>query len=292
MQYLAYVALRLLAFVVGKLPFPAVYALSDSLRFVFHRIAGYRKEVIRRNLERAFPKTAAHEIDRMVGDVYRNLCDIMLETIKGFEADRRTLHRRCRWVNPELLEEYLNSGQSVLVVGGHVASWEWTCFTMAGQVSGNHYVSYKPISNKYIDAYVNRCRSFEGVQMVTMQETATLVRSMHKQEPISVFLLADQSPSNVKNAHWIDFFGLETAFLPGPDVLARRYGYPVLYLDVRRVRRGMYEVHLLDLLSGGSVLEEASLTRLFANRLESTIRRSVGDWLWSHRRWKHRKSDK
>jgi KDO2-lipid IV(A) lauroyltransferase len=289
MQYTAYIALRLASFVVGKLPFRAVYALSDVLRFVFHRIAGYRKGVIRQNLERAFPESTPLEIERMLGGVYHNLCDIILETVKGFGVDRRELHRRCRWVNPERLEQYLRAGQSVLVVGGHVASWEWTCFTMAGQVSGNHYVSYKPISNKYIDGYVNRCRSLEGVRMVTMQETASVVRSLHNREPISVFLLADQSPSNVKNAHWIDFFGLKTAFLPGPDVLARRYGYPVLYLDVRRVRRGFYEVHLLELLPGQGALQEESLTRLFVAQLESSIRHAVGDWLWSHRRWKRQR---
>jgi KDO2-lipid IV(A) lauroyltransferase len=289
MQYTAYIALRLVLFVVGKLPFRALYALSDAIRFVFHRIAGYRKNVIRQNLERAFPTWPPLEIDRILGDVYRNLCDLMLETVKGFGVDRSELHRRCRWVNPEHLEKYLRAGQSVLVVGGHIASWEWTCFTMAGQVYGNHYVSYKPISNKYIDRYVNRCRSLEGVRMVSMQETASVVRSMHNQSPISVFLLADQSPSNVKNAHWIDFFGQDTAFLPGPDVLARRYGYPVLYLDIRRVRRGYYEVHLEELLPGHCAIQEESLTRLFAAQLESSIRRSVGDWLWSHRRWKHQR---
>jgi KDO2-lipid IV(A) lauroyltransferase len=58
------------------------------------------------------------------------------------------------------------------------------------------------------------------------------------------FFGADQSPANPKGAHWMKFLNQNTACMKGPEFFARRYRLPVVYFDVRRVKKGYYTVTL------------------------------------------------
>ncbi|MDX2135573.1 MAG: lysophospholipid acyltransferase family protein [Saprospiraceae bacterium] len=287
MAYIGFLVLRLVVALFRLIPFWLLYRLSDGLAFLLHRVVGYRKTVVRNHLRRAFPEKSAAEIEQITRDAYRNLSDITLETIKGFSAPMSELNRRCRWVNPEVLNKYLNAGQSVLVNGGHINSWEWPCFTVGHWITGPVYVTYKPLTNAYVDRYYNAGRSRSGAHMISMEDTAVVIRAHHGKEAGAYFLISDQSPSSVKNAHWLDFFGIDTAFLPGPDFLARRYKYPVVFLYTRRVKRGFYEVVLEDFFPDPAQASDKTITAAYVELLEEIIRKEPGSWLWSHKRWKH-----
>jgi KDO2-lipid IV(A) lauroyltransferase len=137
-----------------------------------------------------------------------------------------------------------------------------------------------------MDAYLNQARSRTGMEMVAMDE---VFREMRKRSgtPTVFILLADQSPSSRKSAHWVEFLGQDSASLPGADVLGRKFGLPVLYYRVKRTsRRGFYEVEFAELCNDPGNAEEMSITRAFAKRLETDIREQPEQWLWSHKRWK------
>ena len=64
---------------------------------------------------------------------------------------------------------------------------------------------------------------------------------------------------------------------------------PLLYLVMRRVRRGYYEVELRQLWDGREPPRRArspSATRAPARR---TCCASPADWLWTYRRWRFKK---
>ncbi|MEY4927170.1 MAG: hypothetical protein RI894_1606, partial [Bacteroidota bacterium] len=105
----------------------------------------------------------------------------------------------------------------------------------------------------------------------------------------AVFMISDQSPSNVKDAHWLPFFGHETAFLHGLEKHARAYNYPVFYFNVKRIKRGQYDVTAHLLADKPAELAPSELTRRYATMLEACIRADPAAWLWSHNRWKRKK---
>jgi KDO2-lipid IV(A) lauroyltransferase len=71
-------------------------------------------------------------------------------------------------------------------------------------------------------------------------------------------------------------------------MLSRKFGCPVLYYRVERLRRGFYEIVFEEICSDPSVMPEKGITLAYARILERDIRKQPEQWLWSHRRWKMR----
>jgi KDO2-lipid IV(A) lauroyltransferase len=288
MQWIGYFFLRLIAELFRLVPFRLLYLLSDAFAFIMHKVVGYRKGVMRDNLRRAFPDKPEPEIEAIMRLAYRNLTDVTLETIKGFTASLPDINRRCVVRNPEVINQFLDRGQSIILAGSHYNNWEWTGLSMPPVLHGTVITAYKPISNKLVDRYYNSRRERTGMQMVSMDDTYASMRKFKDQKAVFI-LLGDQSPSSRKSAHWIQFLGVETAFLPGTDFLARRFGFPVVYYHIERVRRGFYEVTYLPVWPDPGNAGDMDITRACAATLEKAIRNAPASWLWSHKRWKMKK---
>jgi Kdo2-lipid IVA lauroyltransferase/acyltransferase len=99
-------------------------------------------------------------------------------------------------------------------------------------------------------------------------------------------LVADQSPGNLKNAYWMEFFGRPTGFVSGPEKGARAGNLPVLFTHIIKPRRGYYHAVVELACADPSALKEGELTLLYARYMEKVINANPEMWLWSHRRWK------
>jgi KDO2-lipid IV(A) lauroyltransferase len=100
---------------------------------------------------------------------------------------------------------------------------------------------------------------------------------------------ADQAPTSTERRHWTRFLGQDTAFYVGAEQIARGMRLPILYLVMRRVRRGAYEVQLEPLWDGRELLELGQITERYARACEADVFKSPADWLWSYRRWRLKK---
>lgn len=279
--------LPLLLQVFRLVPFRALYWISNGLAFLLSNIVGYRKKVIRENLRRAFPEKSDAELRQIIKATYRNLTDVTLETMKLFTLPYAELERRCKCVNPELVDQFLERGQCVMLSSSHIGNWEYAALTMAPKFKGTLVSVYKPLSNKRFDAFLNRSRSRTGMELVAMDQVFRSMRSWTNKGGAVFFMLADQSPSSRKSAHWVEFLNQDSASLPGVDVLSRKFQMPVLYSLVRRTeRRGFYELEFSILYEHPGQAAEMDITRAYARRVEADIRAQPEQWLWSHRRWK------
>ena len=287
MQWIGYLLTRLVAEIFRLIPFPLLYGLSNGLAFLLRAVVRYRTTVVYDNLRRAFPEKPEAEIKQIARASYRNLTDVTLETLKSYTMPLAEIQRRCPPVNPELVNRYLDRGQSVILAGSHYNNWEYTGISMPPAFHGTTVTAFKPIANKLIDTYVNWTRARTGMVLISMDSTFAVIRQREREQQRSVYiLLSDQSPSSRKSAHWVDFLGINTASLPGPDVLARKFRMPVLYYHVRRLRRGFYEVEFSELSTDPATAGEMGITQAYARRLETFIREQPANWLWSHKRWK------
>ncbi len=268
-------------------PMPVLYLLSDGLAFVLQNIAGYRRQVVMGNLERSFPEKTAAERRTIARKAYRNLTDVMLETIKTYTLPVHKIRQLCPPINPEVVNSYLDRGQSVILCGSHFSNWEFTGIILPPIFRGGTVTAYKPLRNKQMDKYVNRARMRTGMILAPMNDVFMAIRQRERERKPSVYvLLADQSPSSHKSAQWVEFLGQDTASLPGTDVLARKFNLPVLYYHIRRVSRGLYEVEFSEIWVNPKTAMEGDITRAYARRLETYIRQQPENWLWSHKRWK------
>ncbi len=272
-------------FLIGLLPFPLLYLLSDFGQFFLRRVMGYRKKVILSNLKGSFPLLTDKELDVVVGNVYKNLADILAEGIKGFTMLPATVRKRHFITNPEIIEPWLAKGRSVIALPAHYNNFEWGSMSPGLFTKHPIIAFYKPLSNKYINRFMKWSRVKFGTTLASIYETF-LVFERNAQTPSVYIMAADQSPSNAEKSYWVEFLGRQTAFLHGPEKYARMYNYPVVYVDVQRVKRGYYTVEVTLLADEPAALPEGEVTRRYAKKLEEAILKSPGNWLWSHKRWK------
>jgi KDO2-lipid IV(A) lauroyltransferase len=288
---LGYFFLRIVVELFRWVPFGLLYPLSNGLAFFLYRIIGYRKKVVWDNLSRAFPEKNRVELERIIKLTYRNLTDVTLETIKSQTTSLEEIRRRCQVVNPEIVSELMAQGQSVIVAGSHHGNWEYAGLTLPAGLFNRLVGVYKPLTNKVINEFLNKKRNRGGLVLVAMEEAVGVIRKNKTLEAWAYMLISDQSPSTRKRAHWVTFFGQETATLPGVDVLSRTFNFPVFTYQIKRIRRGFYEIEYEPLALEPGNFSEGEITLAYTKRLEDEIRSQPENWLWTHKRWKMRREE-
>jgi len=280
--YLFLVFTKLFAFV----PFWMLYGFSNGLYFLFYYVIPYRKKVIKQNINNSFPNISESEKIEIIKGFYRNFCDILVEGIKGLTLTKKDLLERYVFVNPEVLNDIYSKGDDVLCVGAHYANWEWGIIAAPLQVKHKLFALYTPLTNKPIDLYLRRNRKKWGTELVPKQDIRKIFNEKHE-GPVAYFFGADQSPSNPKGSHWMNFLNQDTACMKGPEFFARRYRLPVVYFDVQRIKRGFYTVKLEVIENDSINTDSGEITENYMQTLEKIILKKPQDFLWSHRRWKH-----
>jgi KDO2-lipid IV(A) lauroyltransferase len=286
MQWFGYFSLQIAIQLVRFIPFGVLYALSDGMAFLLRRVFNYRKKVVYNNLKNAFPDKSEKEIQDIIVKTYKNLTDVTLETLKTYTMSLSDIEKRCVILNESLMHQYFEAGKSVIVGGAHFSNWEYSGLTMPVNLGRPLWIVYKPLTNKILDVFVNQKRMRTGSRLIAMDEVFSVMRKQKDDGPAAWIFLSDQSPSSRKSAHWVTFLNQDTACLPGIDVLARKFGYPVVYYHIRRIKRGFYELEYSHLVPDPTKAAEQEITQAFATFLENKIIETPENWLWSHKRWK------
>lgn len=126
---------------------------------------------------------------------------------------------------------------------------------------------------------------------VPMNDVIRLVLQKEKEKvKIITAFLVDQTPPR-SYPFWIRFMNRETPFYTGPAKIARKFGHPVIYMKVQKVKRGYYTVEFFPLFDEPAKVSEVEIIQRIVEVLEDTIRQKPEYWLWSHRRWKHTKEN-
>lgn len=288
-QFVSKLAFLFVVGLIAILPFPVLYGLSNFLAWLFGGVIKYRHKVIYNNLSQTDLNLDETQKEKLISEFYRNLSDMLLEGLKSFSMGRKSVMKRHKVLNPELLDQYYKNCQSVILVTGHTANWEWGSLS-AGLFSGFNIIAfYSPLRNKQIDKLLRWSRSRFGTTLCPTKGTTNTFEA-NKNQPTLYLMAADQSPARVASAHWIEFLGKPTAFLHGPEKHARQNNYPVVFAEIIRIKRGYYELTLKTIEEQPDESEPESITRKYARELEKYIRKYPSNWLWSHRRWKHKPS--
>ncbi|MDF2436395.1 MAG: hypothetical protein K0Q95_771 [Bacteroidota bacterium] len=273
---------------ISSLPFPVLYAISDFLFFILYRVTGYRKKVVLANIQRSFPEKSAKEQEEICRKFYHHFCDLVLESLKTFTISEEEVKKRVVCTNPEVINKYYDQNRSVIIAGGHYNNWEIFAVAVDSFIKHKAVGIYKPLSNKYFDEKMRNTRSKYGLYMISTRDVKKVFDEEAGRRTATIFAI-DQSPSNPDNAYWMEFLKQDTGILFGVEKYAKEYDYPVLYGRINKVKRGHYTFELFDVtdkpkeMAYGEIMEKATMM------LEQDIRNQPEFWLWTHRRWKHKK---
>ncbi|MCX6248613.1 MAG: lysophospholipid acyltransferase family protein [Bacteroidetes bacterium] len=285
MKLATLVLMRSLVFLFRIVPFGALYLFSDLIYLLAYKVVGYRKTVVFENLRNSFPVKSEKEIRSIASGFYHHFCDLIVESMKAFSMKEEEVVRRYEYENTAFLDELCREGKSVICVGGHYNNWEWAGIASGTQLKHRPVGFYKPLSNKGVDAFIQKTR-VRGRSLLASITNTTAVFQKDYGEPAIFYMVADQSPSSARLAYWMPFMNQDTAVLHGPEKYARLHNMPVVFAYPRKIKRGFYKVRFFMLVEDPSKTAPGDITRIYMNTLEKIIRENPEYYLWSHRRWK------
>lgn len=284
-----YIALPFI-YLLSLLPFRGLYLLSDGFYLLLYYVIGYRKKVVFTNLCNAFPEKTEAEIKAIQKRFYRYFCDLFLETFKTLTVSPATMLKHCS-MDPAaeaLFNGLAGENQSIIIVMGHKGNWEWAGNTFSMKCKHQLYVIYHPLGNAYFNKLMIKMRTRFGTKLIAMKDT---FRDMvqNRSHLTATAFIADQTPAPDK-AYWMNFLNQDTPVFPGTEKIAQKMNYPIVFVSVQKIKRGYYTLSA-DLLKMPpyTSLREGEITEAHTRRLEAAIIAQPETWLWTHRRWKHKR---
>ena len=273
----------------AMLPMSVLYLFSDVFYFFAYKVVGYRLKAVRENLKQSFPEKTDRELLALEKKFYHHFSDYIVETIKLAHISRKELNRRARLNNPDILNPLIAEGHTCFaLLLGHYGNWEWfTGFTERFD-RVKVYQIYRPLTNKVFDRLFIYLRTrFQGIGIKKKETVRDIVRLKQSKERSLVVFIADQTPSKSNIHYWTSFLNQESAMLTGPERIATKLDIPVLFADVRKIKRGYYTVDFELITDSPRKTPECWITEEYARRMERSILREPAYWLWTHKRWKH-----
>ncbi len=272
---------------ISLLPYPILYLISDILYILLFKIIGYRKQVVLINLKNSFPNKDNQELHSIMSNFYKHLCDLIMESIKGFTISESNLRKRLKIKNPELANSFASKGQSIVFVGGHYNNWEICAQGFAMYSNHNCIGIYKPLKDKFMNKMLFTSRSKYGLSLISTKQTK---KSFQKEsKPKAIVFGSDQNPSNPKRAYWLEFLNQDTGVLFGAEKYAKEFNWPVLFVSIQKINRGYYEAEYSVVTDNPTKEPHGKITEGFTKKLENDIINKPEYWLWTHKRWKHKK---
>ncbi len=283
--------IRFLLKALTRIPLPLMYGCGWSIYFVAFRVMRWRRDRAELDLRNAFPDKDGAERARILRTAYRNLADTLMEAIWGFGASADALTRRVTFENPELVDQCVAAKQSVVLLTAHYGNWEWLSLAAGVRFGITIDVVYQRQRVEAIDLFLREARARFGSRFVPREEFIFDLMNRAGQ-PRAYALIADQTPKHKNDPrHWTRFLGQDTAFFKGAGKIAQFLDARVLYVSMRRVRRGYYSVRLSVLADPPYELDaNEMIVERYARNLEHDIRESPADWLWQQNKWKVTKS--
>lgn len=288
--------------VLSKLPLRFHYLMGDIVAWTAKNVFRYRSDVVWVNVSRSFPDKKYKELRKIYDDFYRHFGEILAEAIWFGGSSYRRLYESgiVTVMNPEEFNEMFLNTPSMTVLSTHCGNWElmggflgYRTATGTKVAIGEEHIQvvYKKLSNAVFDEVFkrNRVAPLEVVGTSCEIESSNILRLTLKQknEKMVYIYPADQAPYWYAGKHPIgEFMHQQTNAMLGSMGVACKLAHSVMYMKMKRVERGRYEMTMVPVCRDASQMAPEDILRKYYDLLQDEINETPCNWLWTHKRWK------
>ena len=278
-------------YLLSLLPWWILYGISDLVLYPLVRyVVRYRCRLVRESIATSFPEKGIKELEAIEREFYHWFCDYIVELIKHMSMSVDDIDRHMHFEGVEQVErEFMESDKAMCVFYlGHFNNWEWVSL-LGSKFDRRHFLSqvYHPLHNKVLDRIFTRNREKCGTRNVAMKETLrVIVTQVRAGRKIMMGFIADQRPKTIH--HWMPWLNHDTPVITGAETIGQKVGAVYYYVDVRRVRRGYYRATFHRLPEEGE--GQFPITEHYMRMMEASIKADPAHWLWTHNRWKYKRT--
>lgn len=273
---------------LSRLPLSILYIISDFLFVISFYLVGYRRKMVQKNLRNAFPDKGIAELKIIERKFYVNLCDYAVETLKLLTISPEELKERMVFANEEGILKYIRQNQSVIHMASHQFNWEWGLGSACMVFPAAMDFVYQSVHNKLFDELSLESRTRFGAYPVKRDEVA---RETVKRKNIlrGIAIMADQYPGYGRDKKYhTKFLNQDTVFFYAANQLAVLVQCPVVYYEMKKIKRGYYKASIVEIAAPPYSKESEVVIENYVKAVEKNIREDPSGWLWSHNRWKTR----
>ena len=280
---LNHIILSPLLWLVSIVPLKVLYIKSLVLSNFFL----YRNDIIKSNIDNAFNNLNIDHKKKIFKSFRIYFLNLICEIIKMLSVNKNFYTNRITIKNIEILDQFYERNQTVVLMMGHHNNWEW-----AGQIisikSKQKFVSvYKKLSSSFFDYFMINLRKKNGTDVIEMND---IIKHIYDNKECKIIgLIADQNPVVNDTTNWINFFDKSVPVIDGPEKIARKMNFPVLFCNMNKIKEGYYTINFEIIDENPKTSNIGDITNKFFKRLEEKIKEEPNNYLWSHNRWKHTK---
>lgn len=268
------------------MPLKFNYFVSSILSWINQEFVRYRIEIIRRNLDKAFPQWTEQKREAIIRKFYSHFFDWIVELAAVSGLKMSDYQKRFRCINLELLHDYYQKNKDVFILSGHYGNWEYfNC--LPAFVPYQCYAMYLKQSNQVINDLIYRMRTRFGMDMLQFKEVYKMCLNRQEGKPRVIFIIGDQRPVIGTRTRTIKFLNQNTSIFLGIDHILAVVEAEILFPRLYKVKRGFYEVQFIPLGTSGTIQKAEEVINRYYQELEKLIHELPEYYLWSHNRWKY-----
>jgi len=277
------------SWILSRVPNFVLYGFADIIFMFLYYLIGYRKKVVFKNLKNSFPEKSVKELKSIQTKFYRHLSDVFIENIALIKMKPERISKMVEFKNHDILNDLYSQGKSIVGVTAHYGNWE-IFITLPLFSPHTTLCVYKPLNNKFFDREFYKMRAKFGEVPVTMNDAYRAVLKFNRNHTLTILgLISDQRPPVKSSNYWTTFLNQETPVFLGPEKIAKKLNAAVVYTHVDKIKRGKYLLIPTLLYDEVKNCKEYEITEAHLRLLENYIREKPEYWLWSHKRWKHKR---
>jgi KDO2-lipid IV(A) lauroyltransferase len=289
-EWIEYAAAWLGLKALGVLPRSAARFVGAAFAAIAYRLRTPLRRAAQTNLQIAFPEWSEKKRDEVIRRMVRQVGWMAAEFSQLPKYSRENIERVVVIDGFENFDAAKRHGKGVLFLTGHMSAWELSSFAHALYGYPLHFL-VRPVSNRRIDALVNRYRCLSGNRPIDKNKSARAILKVLG-EAGTVGILMDHNTS-LDEGVFVNFFGVPASTSSGLARLALRTDAAVvpgflLWDPARRKYRLRFEPVVELSRTNDEEADVRENTQRFTQVIEQFVRSHPDQWLWVHKRWKTR----
>jgi len=291
-DYLACQAARLGEMFICMIPVAVSYAVSGWLGDMMFRFDRKHRHRAVEHVRRSFPDWPEARVLAVAQQSLRHLVYLGLEMmLTTRKITRATWRRHIRFGDnmPEALRLLLTNPRGLVMLTGHYGNWEIVGYTLATLGFPTVAVARR-LNNPYLNEHILGIRERMGMQIVDKSGATEAVQNVLARRSVVAFI-ADQDAG--KKGAFVDFFGRKASTFKTIALMAMEYDVPIVVGFGRRTGTPfVFELGVERIIQPSEWADRDDpvlwITQEYTAALERVIRHDPEQYLWAHRRWKHR----
>ena len=275
-----YIFIRFLLRILSILPYKTKIASGGLIyQKIISPLSGNRRRILD-NLKLIFPDLEERKREELCSQVPNNIGRTFFELLSPNAFSKMAQSAKVSGPGFNILKHAQEQKKSVILVSGHLANYDVVRVVLnANQISVG--ALYKPMNNPYFNSFYERCIKEIAKPLFPRSRTGMGNMMRYLSGGNVVALLVDQYMSHGEP---LKFFGHTAYTATSAAKLALKHDALLITFYVVRKDDGVN----FDLVFESPVKPStpSEMTQILNDRLEKQIRKNMGQWLWTHRRWK------